>query len=984
MSRLNPLRPHSREAHASADLAMIDPRLWACALIPICTAAALSQDKPAITAADYERFESLGGMSISNNGKWFATSIRRGDGDTEIQLRSSAEGSGEGEVMAYASGLQFSDDSSWAAYRVGTSAKEREAARKSGAATTSKIAVRQLASGESTEIEGPSSFGFSPDSQYLVMRFPSSPAGGASPASGRRGAGRGRRGPVRGAANQVSRGPASTIVVRNLASGIDSSFGNVSQYSWLPSGHMLAMLVSTDSKVGNGVRLYDPAEARLFSLHSSGEIYSSLSPREETNDLAVLVTRSMEGYEDNSQAILTWRNLGSDRASHEPFLYDPTTAENFPEDKRITGSLRWTDSGNSVVVTLDSWEKKQAEDETPGRGRRGRTQGRSEADKSSDENKSNVEIWNAKDAQIYPAQARRGADQNRPETAVVHLETESIALIENGEFEQVRLLPGQVTAIGLDETPYEFEAMFGRGRRDVISIDVATGEQAEIAKGIIRAPSNSPSGRYLLYMSKHQYFIHDLESGATTNLTADLIESFVNLENDHPVPEQPGYGVAGWLEDDRAVIVYDKYDLWRFDSDGSSATRLSDGRERGLIMRLIRMGNDKHLDLDKANYLSLSDPITKASGYGRLEADGTSELILLDKAVGGLTKAKEAEVYGFSIGAYDDSPDYFVGGPQLADAEQLTETNPFQDDYAWGRSEIVQYTNKRGLNLQGALFYPAGYVEGRQYPMVVYMYEKVSQSVHRYVTPSQTSPYNTRVFTSNGYFVLQPDIVFEARKPGPSVVDCVEAAVGKVVSMGAVDPKRIGCVGHSWGGFDSSFLATHSDIFATTIAGAPVTNLLTMWGTISERGSPETGHNEVGQERMDVPWWVDLDAYIKSSPVHGIEDMNQPMLMCFGGSDGNVNPLLGYEFYNAARRLGKEMVLLVYPGENHSLRQKPNQIDYQQRILEWFGTYLKGEPPAKWITEGMLFPEIDAERARIKRKAAQAKDVAEAASGSSK
>ena len=157
------------------------------------------------------------------------------------------------------------------------------------------------------------------------------------------------------------------------------------------------------------------------------------------------------------------------------------------------------------------------------------------------------------------------------------------------------------------------------------------------------------------------------------------------------------------------------------------------------------------------------------------------------------------------------------------------------------------------------------------------------------------------------------------------------------------------------------------------------------WGTIGGGGNAETGHNEVGQERMDVPWWVELDAYIKSSPVHGIQDMNKPMLMCFGGSDTNVNPLLGYEFYNAARRLGKQMVLLVYPGENHSNRQKPNQIDYHHRILEWYATYLKGEPAPKWITDGIRFDDIEAERerARLKAEELRAKEEVGTSSASS-
>lgn len=943
---------------------MIAKRVLACAIVSFLAPVGISQNKPPISPADYDQWESLGGITLSPDGRWITTAVRRGNGESELVLR--GRDTTDEAVVPYGSRPTFSPDSMWLAYTVGMSTEERE---ELGESARDKMVLLHLESGESTETESPSAFGFSPDSQFLVMRHPSTTDGAANNAGGRgrRGRGRGGRG---GGGGGVASGPADNVVVRDLASGVDTKFGNITQYTWLPSGHQLAMVISSSDKTGNGIRLYDPAEGRIIPLHSSAATYSGLTLREDSDDLAALVTHSVEGYENNTHTILAWRGLASGTAAHDPFVFDPTTAEGFPAETRINTGVRWSDSGDALIVSVSAWERTEEEERGGRRGRGGR---RDQENGDADEDKSNVQIWHSTDLTLFPAQSR-GRQTDQPQTAIVHLDSGAFHPIDNGIFEQIRLLPGQSTAVALDDTPYEFDAMFGRGRRDVYLVDAATGEHREVVKGVLRAPSNSPGGRYLLYMKEHQYFIHDVESGTTRNLTSNIQTSFVNLENDHPVPEKPGHGVAGWLADDRAVIVYDKYDLWRIASDGSGATRLTDGADRGLVMRLVRLDADEdYLDLSKPTYLSLSSPVTKASGFGILDGEGVHVSILLDKAVTGLTRAEEADVYAYTIGAYDDSPDYFVGGSGLEDATQITNTNAFQGDFAWGRSEIVQYTNKRGLNLQGALFYPAGYVEGRQYPMVVYMYEKVSQSVHRYVNPSETSPYNTTVFTSNGYFVLQPDIVFEARKPGPSVLDCVESAVGKVISMGLVDPERIGCVGHSWGGYDSSYLATHSDVFATAIAGAPVTNLLTMWGTISEGGSPETSHNEVGQERMDVPWWKDLDAYIKSSPVHGIQNMNRPMLMCFGGSDGNVNPLLGYEFYNAARRLGKEMVLLVYPGENHSLRQKPNQIDYQQRILEWYATYLKGEPAPAWITEGIRFADIEAERERIRIKAEQSK-----------
>jgi dipeptidyl aminopeptidase/acylaminoacyl peptidase len=266
------------------------------------------------------------------------------------------------------------------------------------------------------------------------------------------------------------------------------------------------------------------------------------------------------------------------------------------------------------------------------------------------------------------------------------------------------------------------------------------------------------------------------------------------------------------------------------------------------------------------------------------------------------------------------------------------------------------------------LYYPAAYEPGKKYPMIVYMYERLSDSLHQYFSPSERDVYSTGVFSHSGYFVLRPDIVFRPRDPGLSVKDCVEAAVRKVVAMGVVDPARIGTVGHSWGGFDSAYLATHSTMFAASIAGAPITNLVSNYGSHHfSSGIAETDHIETGQQRMEVPLYEDLPAYIRNSAVFNIHNMKTPLMIMFGENDGTVFWHQGVEVYNIARRAKKDVVLLVYAGEDHGLRKKANQIDYQRRILQWFGHYLKNEPAAPWVTSGVRFLDREAELKRRKK-----------------
>jgi dipeptidyl aminopeptidase/acylaminoacyl peptidase len=319
-----------------------------------------------------------------------------------------------------------------------------------------------------------------------------------------------------------------------------------------------------------------------------------------------------------------------------------------------------------------------------------------------------------------------------------------------------------------------------------------------------------------------------------------------------------------------------------------------------------------------------------------------------------LTRADSADVYIFRIEGADDSPDIFVAGPTLADRRQVTVTNPFQQQYAWTRGELIDYRNAHGRELQAALLYPANYEPSRQYPMIIYPYEITSNTLHNYVVPSATSAYNTTVFTQNGYFVLRPDIVYRSRNPGVSAVEALLPALDAALATGMIDAERVGIAGHSWGAYQTAFAITQTDRFAAAVAGAPLTDLISMYLSIYwNTGGTDARMFEIEQGRMEVPFWEDLEAYMRNSPLFHVRNMNTPLLVAFGDEDGAVDWHQGIELYNAARRAGKEMVMLVYEGENHSLSRKPNQIDYHRRVNEWFGHYLRGEPAPEWITSGV-------------------------------
>jgi dienelactone hydrolase len=677
---------------------------------------------------------------------------------------------------------------------------------------------------------------------------------------------------------------------------------------------------------------------------------------------------------------LSWAGLGK---SERQFTYDPTSDSSFPEGMR-TVSFRpfsWSDDGKIIFFGIAPWEDKIIPPE----------KGEKDNNESEAEELSTVEIWHWKDVFVMPWQ-KVHANEDRRRNLLSAWIIDSKKFVQLGQDpinERVVPIPHTGLAYVLEWSKYAMARSIGRIGADLYIQDISTGKRTKLRDNIndryVRAGA---SGNYLLFLEDNHYWTIDLTTHTITNITKNAPVSFINFESDSTAKvypdnlQKPPFGVAGWTKSDEEVLLYDKYNLWKVAAGGAKATRLTDGEAEQVRHRLIRLDQvggmrgrgrgsstpEKPIDLSEPVYLSLYGEWTKKSGYGQLKpGGGVNHLVWLEKNVGSLAKAKDAEVYQYIVQDYDDSPDVFVCGKDFKNAKQVTKTNPFQKDYAWGRSELITYTTDKGRKLQGALIYPPGYEQGKKYPMIVYTYELLSQNVHRYIAPSDRSYYNISVFSSLGYIVLEPDIVFRMRQPGWSVVECVTAGVKKVIEMGIVDPERIGIIGHSMGGFNSSFVATHTDgIFAAAVAGAPIADQVSYYGDHHwGSGIAETDHIETGQERMEVALYEDLQAYIDNSAVFNVHNMTVPLLLEHGDKDGIIAWYQSIELYNIARRAKKNVVMLGYIGEDHGLRKKQNQRDYQRRILAWFGHYLKGEPAESWITDGQSFLERDAEKKQL-------------------
>ena len=900
-----------------------------------------AQDEPTLGSNDYDQWERLGGGVLSPDGTWMAVSIGRVNDEGELRVHRTDSDSVV--VVAFGTRATFTKDGAWLAYSIGVSPDAWEAAQRARSPVRNTLGLMNLLTGEQEEIEDIQSFSFSDDGAYLAIR---------------------RYKPEDKESDGVD------VIVRTMATGAQMSFGNVSAFSWQDEGHLLALTIDADGQIGNAVSVYDPNSGQIRSLDTDAATYRGLSWRDESADLAVLKTFEDEAFQDTAHVALAWRDL--DENDYESFGLDPRADSYFPQSMRMVEfrSPSWSEDGSVLFVGIQErrpdpdWEPPEDEENEEGEenGEDPDEAGDEEADADEEEDDPpGVEIWHSLDVDPVPQQRVREQQLRRVNfLSAWYPDEDRFVQLGNDLTEVTRMVEGGRNVLGLDESPYDESAMFRQQFFDLYTIDVATGTRELIENRLTGPGAASPGGRYVIWFEEADYFSHDLRSGETRNITEDVATQFVNLDVTPTREQMPSFGIAGYLEDDEAILLNDRWDVWEVQLDGSGGRALTAGASESIRYRVTDLDPDEDAyDPDEPLYYTTYGEWTKKAGYARSEPGDEPEMLIWDdKSFGRLLKADDADIFAFRQERFEDSPDYFVAGADLSNARQVTTTNPFQGDFAWGRAELIDYENEWGRPLQGALIYPADYEPGRQYPMLVYYYELVSQSLHQYQVPDPTNYYNIQIWSQEGYFVFRPDIVYRDRRPGQSSVETLRPAVAAAVATGMIDQENMGLIGHSWGGYQTAFFVTQDDLFKSAVAGAPLTNLMSMYLSFYwNSGGTDARIFEISQGRMQVPWWEDYDSYFNNSPLHQIQNMNTPLLMMFGTNDGAVEYNQGVEFYNAARRLGKDMVMLSYDGENHGLAREPNQRDYHSRILQWFGHYLKGEPAPAWITGGVPFIE---------------------------
>ena len=937
--------------------------------------------KRPLSLKDADGWRSIQPQTLSRDGRWLAYGLFPQEGDGEVVVRDLAsakelrENAGtlppppepdpfeltpreERETAQIR--LAFSADGHFlvsSAYPLKTETEQaKKQKKKPEEMPKNGILVFDLGAGKATRIANVRSFQVSERgpalAAYLKEGKPEDAPKEATPAA------RGR----------TRREYGSELILLEPGQARERSFADVLEFSLSKDGATLIYAVASRKEESNGVfAVSTNADAAPAALLAGKGRYSKLTWDMKQTRLAFLSDRDDAASKPPKARLYLWER-GPNAAAEIVSASSPGFHSGWIFSER--GTMNFTRDGARLFAgCAPAAQRPEPESGT-------------EAAGSSDE-KVLADLWHWRDPYIQPMQrVRAAADRARSYRAVYHLAAKKFLQLADESMPQLTPSDDGRWAVGADDRAYRSQVDYDGAYADYYLVDTETGRRVRFAE---RGPAGfggnppvvwSPGGGSAIFFRDRNWHALSAPGGTVTNLTAGLKVSFFNEDYDSP-GAPTAYGNGGWTRDGKVALLYDRFDVWKVSPDGAVAENLTRGygRKQEIRFRAQRLEPD---DEDEPRGFDPSKPLTLRgeslanhdSGYWRVRLEGTAapeKLVMEAKDFRFQGKAKEAGTVLVTATRFDQPPDLWVTDTSFGSMRKVTDANPRRGEFLWGTGELIAFKNADGVPLKGALFKPENFDPKRKYPLMVYIYERLSQGVHSFAEPRPGTSINRTIFVSNGYLVLTPDIVYTVGAPGESALKCVLPAIQAVVERGFVDENAIGIQGHSWGGYQIAYMVGHTRRFRAAEAGAPVGNMVSAYNGIRwGSGLPRQFQYEKTQSRIGGPLWDRPMRYIENSPVFFADRVATPLLILHNDQDDAVPWYQGIELYLSLRRNGKEVYLFSYNGEKHGIRKRINQKDYSLRMMQFFDHFLKGAPKPAWMERGIPYLEREEEKEKFK------------------
>lgn len=922
-------------------------------LFVLLTTFAFAQKKP-LDHTVYDSWESIGAKQLSNNGFWASYAVLPQEGDANLYFQQTQ--TAQKIKVARATNAVFSADSKFAAFSIKPFFKDTRMAKikkkKPDEMTKDTLGIANLTTLAITKIPRVKSFKF-PENGAAILAYNLEKA----PDTTKKAPSTNQNAPKNDdtflADDEPAAGGAAKegtdLIVKNLITGVERTYKFVTDYSFSKDGKQLVFAASgskKDAKAPQGVFMLNTETGLLKTLVKGKGNFKAFAFDEESEHLAFLGETGPEKQEIKEFNVY-YNSLTLDTAQ---ILVD-TDMPGMPNKYAVSGDgrLNFSKDGNKLFFGIAPIKKPK--DTT-----------------LVDFENAKLDIWGYKDDYLQPMQLKNAdRESKRSYLTVIDIYNTDPKIVPLTDVK----LP-DATLINEGNAPFVLASTdfgnriasqwTGGSIRDYYLVDIKTGARKKIIEGLDGNASASPNGDYVIYYDKKAttWNTYEVATGKKTVLNTSLNVKFFDEEND--VPDEPNsYGLAGWLEEDKAVLLYDRYDIWQFSPDGKTAPKnLTNGfgRANNLTLRVQKVDPEARFFTKKdVLWLDAFNNTSKENGFFRkaINDNKAPELVVMSPAkYSNLTKAKNADYYIYDKASYVNSPDVYIS-KDLKASVKLSNTNPQQANYNWGTAELVKWTTPKGYQSEGILYKPENFDPTKKYPMIVYFYEKLSDGLYTYNAPSPTpSRLNISFFVSNGYLVFAPDISYETGYPGKSAEEFINSGVESLKKNAWVDGSKIGIQGQSWGGYQVAHLITATNMYAAAWAGAPVVNMTSAYGGIRwESGMNRQFQYEKTQSRIGATLWEKPELYIQNSPLFNLPKVTTPVVIMSNDADGAVPWYQGIEMFTGLKRLGKPVWLLNYNNEAHNLVLRQNRKDIQIREQQFFDYYLKGAKAPAWMVGGI-------------------------------
>lgn len=582
------------------------------------------------------------------------------------------------------------------------------------------------------------------------------------------------------------------------------------------------------------------------------------------------------------------------------------------------------------------------------------------------ENRPNVQVWSWDEPVQYTVQNyNKEKDLKKSYQAVYNLGNGSIFQLANEELPNIQLGNEGDAPLALLSTsrPYSLSSMWeARTRSDYYTVSLDNGERKQIAQADYGRFRLSPQGKYAYWYGETDscWYTIALAEGKQYRLTTP--ESFPAWDEENDVPDYPyAHGAAGWTANDQSLLIYDRYDIWKFDPTAATPpiNLTENGRKEKLSYRLEQLDKEaRFIDLGKPQLLKGFNEATKGYGFynARLSAPAAPKTLLAGNyMLRSINKAKNTDDVIYTMETFQQYPDIHYSTLAFKKSVQLTHGDKQQEGFIWGTAELVSWISLDGRPLEGVVYKPANFDPNKKYPMMVNFYERNSETLYNYRMPEpHRSTIDYHLYNSNEYVIFNPDIRYVDGYPGESCYNCLMPGITMMIAKGYIDEKGIGAQGHSWGGYQVAYLATRTNLFSAIESGAPVVNMFSAYGGIRwGSGMARSFQYEHTQSRLGATPWSSPLRYLENSPLFTMDKVQTPILIMHNDADGHVPWYQGIEYFVAMKRLGKPCWLLNYTGEPHWPMHMANRIDFQRRMFQFFNHYLKNDKMPKWMSEGV-------------------------------